>query len=107
MKMILLPTLRKSLLNSIVRFDNSLIFIELKDKVRAKLVTMIQRKMAEAFEARRNIRPRSKSPEIKSREPSPTDQTLRVVRKTEAVFVKSNATGEMRICREEDDDEVW
>ena len=47
--------------------------IELKEKVAAKLVTMIERKMAEAFEARRNIRPRSKSPEIKSREPSPTD----------------------------------
>lgn len=63
--------------------------------------------MHAALEARRNVRERSKSPEIRSREPSPTDQTLRVVRKTGAVNVKSNTTGQLNIQREEDDDEVW
>ena len=58
-----------------------------------QLATMIERKMQAAMDARRNLRERSKSPEIKSREPSPTDQTLRVVRKTGAVNVKSNTTG--------------
>lgn len=66
---------QRNSLSSIVKLYHFCLFgnIELKEKVAAKLVTMIERKMAEAFEARRNIRPRSKSPEIKSREPSPTD----------------------------------
>ena len=68
---------------------------------------MIERKIDEALESRKHVQVRSKSPEIRSREPSPTDMTMRVVKRSHGVKVKSNTHGEVKIKREEDDEEEW